>query len=171
MLTFNLRTEAAQQGLQAVLDRAQDLRPVLEEIGQDMVESTHQRFVSTTGPDGDAWAPNSAATLANYQASFSDSLRKKDGTLNKRGQLKASSKKPLTGNTRKLDLTINYQVLDDKTVGVGSPEPYAAMQQYGGTKAAFPHLWGDIPARPYLGASDTDKSTIARLLRGYLSSA
>ncbi|WP_248594777.1 hypothetical protein [Candidatus Accumulibacter contiguus] len=26
---------------------------------------------------------------------------------------------------------------------------YAAMQQFGGTKARFPHLWGDIPARPF----------------------
>lgn len=27
---------------------------------------------------------------------------------------------------------------------------YAAIQQFGGTKAQFPHLWGDIPARPFL---------------------
>ncbi|MFK3602796.1 hypothetical protein [Pseudomonas sp. AP19] len=32
---------------------------------------------------------------------------------------------------------------------VGSDKPYAAMMQFGGG-ADFPHLWGDIPARPFL---------------------
>ncbi|WP_231997044.1 phage virion morphogenesis protein [Pseudomonas arsenicoxydans] len=33
---------------------------------------------------------------------------------------------------------------------VGSNKPYAAMMQFGGDQADFPHLWSDIPARPYL---------------------
>jgi phage gpG-like protein len=33
---------------------------------------------------------------------------------------------------------------------VGSTMKYAAMQQFGGKKSQFPHLWGDIPARPFL---------------------
>ena len=38
----------------------------------------------------------------------------------------------------------------DSSALVGSNKPYAAMMHFGGTKAEFPHLWGDIPARPYL---------------------
>ena len=38
----------------------------------------------------------------------------------------------------------------DATAVVGSNKPYAAMQQFGGSTTAFPHLWGDIPARPFL---------------------
>ncbi|WP_432724193.1 phage virion morphogenesis protein [Jeongeupia wiesaeckerbachi] len=33
---------------------------------------------------------------------------------------------------------------------VGSNKVYAAMQQFGGDKADFPNLWGDVPARPFL---------------------
>lgn len=33
---------------------------------------------------------------------------------------------------------------------VGSNKPYAAMMQFGGDRADFPQLWGDVPSRPYL---------------------
>ncbi len=39
---------------------------------------------------------------------------------------------------------------DDASALVGSNKPYAAMMHFGGDKDAWPHLWGDIPARPYL---------------------
>jgi phage gpG-like protein len=44
---------------------------------------------------------------------------------------------------------------------------YAAMQQFGGTKAEFPHLWGDIPERPFLGVSDDEKE-ILEIISDYL---
>jgi hypothetical protein len=59
---------------------------LLLEIGEDMTRSSKQRFATATDPDGQAWAPNSALTLANYSSMFA---RKKDGTLTK-----ASEKKP-----------------------------------------------------------------------------
>jgi hypothetical protein len=43
---------------------------------------------------------------------------------------------------------IHYQVNGDALL-VASPAPQAFMMQFGGTKAEFPHLWGDIPARPF----------------------
>lgn len=42
----------------------------------------------------------------------------------------------------------------DATAVVGSNKPYAAMMQFGGTREQFPHLWGDIPARPFLPMDD-----------------
>ncbi|MDZ4239441.1 MAG: phage virion morphogenesis protein [Hydrogenophaga sp.] len=151
--------------LQAMLDRAKDFRPVLAEIGEDMAESTKRRFATTTAPDGTPWAPNSATTLARYSDLFA---RKKDGTLTKKVQAKIAGKKPLTGETRALATTINYQVLSDNEVGTGSPMVYAAMQQFGGKKSDFPNLWGNIPARPFLGASESDKINIADLVRSYM---
>jgi len=56
-------------------------------------------------------------------------------------------------------------------VMIGSPMEYAAMQQFGGTKAEFPNLWGDIPARPFLGISSQDENEILTILRNYLESA
>lgn len=151
--------------LQGMLDRAKDFSPVLAEIGEDMAESTKRRFATTTAPDGTAWAPNSAATLARYSDLFA---RKKDGSLTKKAQAKIAGKKPLTGETRSLVTTINYQVLGGNEVGIGSPMVYASMQQYGGNKSDFPNLWGNIPARPFLGASEADKTNIADLVRSYM---
>lgn len=151
--------------LQGMLDRAKNLRPVLAEIGEDMAESTKRRFSTTKAPDGTPWAPNSATTIARYSDLFA---RKKDGTRSKAAQAKIDGKKPLTGETRALATTINYQLQVDNAVSIGSPMVYAAMQQYGGKKSDFPHLWGNIPARPFLGASEADKTNIADLVRSYM---
>jgi len=151
--------------LQGILERGKNLRPVLAEIGEDMAESTKRRFSTTKAPDCTAWAPNSATTLARYSDLFA---RKKDGSLTKKAQAKIAGKKPLTGETRALATTINYQLQGDNQVGIGSPMVYAAMQQFGGKKSEFPHLWGNIPARPFLGASEADKTNIADLVRSYM---
>ncbi|GKT18668.1 phage virion morphogenesis protein [Acidovorax sp. SUPP2522] len=163
--------------LHGLLERGQDMRPLLLEIGEDLTESTKQRFSSATGPDGTAWAPNSALTLARYSSMFA---RKKDGDLTKRSAQKLAGKKPLTGETRALATTINYQVRDVGAVGIGSPMVYAATQQHGAKSGefgfglyttrvgSFPIPWGDIPARPFLGASDSDKANIVSLVQSYL---
>lgn len=159
MLTIDLTNRTGLDYLNGVMRRAQDMRPVLLEIGEDLAESTKRRFASTTAPDGSAWAPNSPVTLANYGARFAS----------KKGHAKKlASKKPLTGETRSLETTINYQVTGAQSVSIGSPMVYAAMQQYGGSRSQFPHLWGDIPARPFLGLSEADKSNVVSLVRSYL---
>jgi phage gpG-like protein len=54
--------------------------------------------------------------------------------------------------------------------------PYAAMQNFGGTKAEFPHLWGDIPARAFFpdkarGLPDDYNKEISAVLRAALQNA
>ncbi len=44
------------------------------------------------------------------------------------------------------------------------------MQQFGGNKSKFPNLWGDIPARPFLGISDADEKMIVSTVNEYLRS-
>lgn len=151
--------------LQGMLDRAKNFRPVLAEIGEDQTESTKRRFSTAKAPDGTPWAQNSATTIARYGDLFA---RKKDGTRTKKTEAKIAGKKPLTGETRALATTINYQVLSDNEVGTGSPMVYAAMMNHGGKKSDFSHLWGDIPARVFLGASEADKINIADLVRSYM---
>ena len=163
--------------LQGMLDRAKNFRPVLAEIGEDQTESTKRRFSTAKAPDGTPWAQNSATTIARYGDLFA---RKKDGTRSKKTEAKIAGKKPLTGETGALAKFINYQVLDDNQVGIGSPMIYAGTHQYGakrgefGTgsfktkKGSFPIPWGNIPARPFLGASEADKINIADLVRSYM---
>ncbi|MCL4770052.1 MAG: phage virion morphogenesis protein [Burkholderiaceae bacterium] len=164
--------------LQGLVQRVSNMRPVLLEIGEDLAESAKQRFSSTTAPDGTAWAPNSAVTLARYSAMFA---RGKDGGLTKRSAAKLAAKKPGTGETRALGTTINYQIQGDDAVGIGSPMVYAGTFHYGAKSGefgfgvyatrngSFPLPWGDIPARPFLGASEDDKANIVRLVQSYLS--
>ena len=163
--------------LQGMLKRAGNMRPVLMEIGEDMAESTKLRFATANSPDGTAWAPNSALTLARYSSLFA---RKKDGEFTKASAAKLAGKKPGTGETRMLATTINYQVQDANSVGIGSPMVYAGTFNYGAKSGefgfgiyatrngSFPIPWGDIPARPFLGASADDQANIVRLVRSYL---
>ena len=163
--------------LHGLLERAQDMRPVLMEIGEDMAESTKQRFSSTSAPDGTAWAPNSALTLARYSSNFA---RKKDGSLTKSSATKLAGKKPGTGETRMLATTINYQVQGTDSVGIGSPMVYAGTFNFGAKsgefgfgmyatrQGSFPIPWGNIPARRFLGLSAADKVNVADLIRSYM---
>jgi phage gpG-like protein len=42
------------------------------------------------------------------------------------------------------------------------------MQQFGGTKSRWPHLWGSIPARPFLGVNPDDEREILDILRKHM---
>jgi phage virion morphogenesis protein len=133
-------------GLQRLRDRVGNIRPALAEIGEAMAESTKQRFGTTTGPDGGLWAANSQVTLDH-----------KPGSI------------PLTGVSGALRDTIHSQLDGDFAVEIGSDRDQAAMMQFGGTKDEFPHLWGDIPAREYLGVSNQDKVVILGIIERYLN--
>ncbi|MDD4907132.1 MAG: phage virion morphogenesis protein [Methylobacter tundripaludum] len=122
-----------------------NLRPALLKIGEDLKESTKQRFSSKTGPDGQAWLGNADSTIERKGRDF-----------------------PLTeGGT--LGNTIDYQLFGNDGVDIGSPMKYAAMMQFGGTKAEFPNLWGDVPGRPFLGISEDDKVQILATIQRHLS--
>jgi len=153
---MKITIEVDSQSVLDVLNRLQRLaarpKPVLLEIGEDLLESTKARFAAQTAPDGSQWAPNSPVTV------------KRKG----RDQ-------PLIGETRTLMSQINYQLLDDVTLEVGSPTVYAAAQQFGASQGAFgrtsrnaPIPWGDIPARPFLGVSEADEETILDAFARYL---
>ncbi|WP_295377191.1 phage virion morphogenesis protein [uncultured Pseudacidovorax sp.] len=166
--------------LEWLLERLDDQASFLAELGEDLLVSTKQRFVTTTAPDGTPWAPNTPLTLAQYAAKLTgSSLRKKDGSLTTKGETRLASKKPGTGETRMLGERIDYLVQQDDLV-VGSPMIYAGTFQFGAKSGefgfglyndrvgSFPIPWGDIPARAFLGLSDADRQTIADLWQTYL---
>ena len=148
--------------------KSENMGPVLKSIGEDLVESTKQRFSTATAPDGTSWAANSAVTISRYLG-LARGSHNKDGSLSKKGEARQAGKKPLTGETRALGSQIHYQVIGN-TLEVGSSMEYAAMQQFGGTRSEFPNLWGEIPARPFLGLSASDISGINQTVLDYLNS-
>jgi phage gpG-like protein len=146
-----------------------------------MAESTTHRFETITSPDGGLWPANTQATYENFlqdKTSYHDKSGNrqnkkgyflKDGRAGVRVARLLTDKLPLTGETGTLMKSIHYQLDDDFAVEIGSEKDQAAMMQFGGTKEEFPHLWGDIPARPYLGISEADKVEILSIIERHLS--
>jgi phage gpG-like protein len=72
---------------------------------------------------------------------------------------------------------INYQA-NARSVRVGSPMIHAATMQFGAAQGAFgrtsrggPIPWGNIPARPFLGLSQTDRAGVLEIIAEYLAGA
>ncbi len=153
-------------------------RGALESIGEVVEEFTKQRFQLSEDPYGNPWAANTDATLQavlrRKQKNEGKISKNKDGSLNKAGLNYLAGKKPLI-ETGDLSHNISWAV-DETSVVVSSIFPYAAMQQFGGTKSEFPNLWGDIPARPFFpneeqGFPDELRQQIDEVLRTAIQNA
>lgn len=148
--------------LVAIAARLTDMSPVFQDIGEYLIDSTKQRFTEGTAPDGTAWVPKSQATI--------DAYRSREA---KGGNAKIDFR-PLFGASGSLSSNILYEAVEDG-VQWGSNMVYAAVQHFGAAagelgvtsstdKNGRPYTvaspWGDIPARPFIGISDTDRETI-----------
>jgi phage virion morphogenesis protein len=163
-----------QEAFSLLVGRVSNLRPLMQELGEFLTETTKQRFETSTAPDGSRWAPNAPATYLAHLDAFKGSFQK-DGRLSKRGATRLSGKKPLIGETGRLSSQINYRA-DRQSVEIGSGLVYAAVQQFGATGGSFgttkrgsPIPWGDIPARPFLGLSAEDTAEIGTRAAAYLA--
>lgn len=145
MFSVELKAEALNAGLAELVANLTDWTPVMEQIGEYLVMSTKERFKKGESPDGVQWAPNSPVTLA-----------------------RKSNSSPLFGRSGDLR-NMPAPIAGSDFVAIGSNQVYAAMMQFGGTKARFPHLWGNIPARPFLGLSPEDETNILALVVDYLT--
>lgn len=144
-------------------------------IGEVATDFTKRRFAESADPYGTPWERNSDTTL---RAALHRSGKNftKAGRLSKRGAGVLAGKKPLLGESRSLSTQFHYTVIGDNSVTVSSLMAYAAMQNFGGSKGEFPHLWGDIPARPFFpdeskGLPDGLSQDISDVLRAALESA
>ncbi len=148
MSAFSTRLDlgTAQQALDKLVARTKRLRPALLEIREVLVESTQRRFKDEVGPDGEPWQALSPRTLRSQKKRKS---RFPTGKLKQSGQMSEN----IIGDAT------------DTTVTIGSPEVQSAIQQFGGT-AGFGSV---IPARPFLGFSDSDIRSITGILEDHLS--
>lgn len=152
-MSFEIRIEhdGISDEIQRLARQGEDLTALLYSIGQGIEERTDKRFATGTGPDGQSWKANSPVTLAReaLRLAVSAGNRRKDGSLNRRGQRALAAKRPLIGETSTLRDQIVSSV-SGNAVELAATAVYAAIQQFGGAKSQFGHLWGDIPARPFL---------------------
>ena len=147
MIEITLDSAPLERALNGLEQAARDLTPAFKNIGEALTNSTKQRFDDGKAPDGTRWDDNRPTTL-----------KRKKGS------------KPLIGETGLLSTEIAYRT-DPRAVRVGSNKEYAAMQQFGGKKSQYPHLWGDIPARPFIGVSTTDEASILAIVTDHLKQA
>ena len=139
---------AAIEHLSGLVDAINDPSPLLAELGEYGLRSTRARFKTQTAPDGTAWA--GLETWYKREKS-----RNKNRILTLDGYLRSR---------------MTWQFAGDRTVEIGSNLPYAAVHQFGATikpRAAKVLMFRGhvaksvtIPARPYLGLSDEDRSEI-----------
>jgi len=145
MITIDLQDADITHALGALEKVTTDLAPALKLIGRKLVESTEQRFIDRRAPDGKPWLGNSDLTIA--RKGFDHPLigGKQGGDKGRRTQMLQHQ---------------NHAQVADNVLMVGNTMEYSAMQQFGGTKVDFPHLWGDIPARPFIGLSKADRQMV-----------
>lgn len=148
-------SDAIAAALEQLADRADDKQPLMQEIGAALLLSTQMRFERETGPDGNPWPPSIRARLEGGR------------TLRDSGRLVQS----LTFNASSDQVELGTNVL------------YAAVQQVGATITAktgdgLRFRIGDawitkksvtIPARPFLGIDDDDRTEIAEITQAWLA--
>lgn len=154
MFSVEIKDQAVTAALTRAAAQMDDMTPLFMRIGDLLVNSTKDRFEAGMTPDGSKWAPKSQTTLNRYGSPKSNRV----------------DVRPLFGPSGMLSSQI-YSDEGDDYVAVGSNRPYGAMMHFGGSKAKFPHLWGDIPARPFLGISEEDSVNIAGRIADYMSGA
>ena len=145
MITINANTDTIERAIQELINKGDDLTAPMKSIGEEMINRTQQRFRDKEAPDGTPWAPNAPST----------EKRKGHGRV-------------LEGESKQLAKQFSYSA-SSEGVEWGSLMVYAAMQNYGGTKAEFPHLWGDIPSREFIGLNDDDEDEVLGILADHLS--
>lgn len=130
MITIELDHQRVQEVLRRVEWAVGDLAPLMRGIAAEFASITEENF-EAEGQGDDPWQTLSEVTTARREA-----------TSTWPGQM-------LQVSAGGLAASVTTQATDSSAL-VGSNKVYAAMMHFGGSQEAFPHLWGDIPARPYL---------------------
>lgn len=174
-----IKTQASDPGVVEAFNRliatGEDPSGALMGIGEVMLDHTKQRFEQSDSPYGEPWTMNSDTTLRTALHGSAKNFTKA-GKLSKRGNALLAGKKPLIGESKSLSTQFASTVIGNDMVTLTSLMVYAAMQNFGGSKAEFPHLWGDIPARQFFpdevrGLPEPMSADVTGVLRAALQGA
>lgn len=135
---------AARVRLAELVERGTHTRPLMLEIGYELVRSTLQRFEDEVDPDGNPWVELKPATLA----------RKK------------GSKKLIEGGF--LRGGVSVLEASDSFVEIGADREYAAIHQFGG-KASMPPGPAAVPVRAIFGTSRSDVEGVRQAIESYIA--
>ncbi|HFL2071832.1 phage virion morphogenesis protein [Pseudomonas aeruginosa] len=130
MINIDLEHQRVQQALARVEWAVGELAPLMRGIAAELASITEENF-ENEGQSGEPWPALSEVTT------------------NRRELARTWPGQMLQVTAGGLAASITTQATDSSAL-VGSNKPYAAMMFFGGRREDFPHLWDDIPARPYL---------------------
>lgn len=170
MYRVEFNDDEVSRALAALADALSDMSLPMDEIGQMLVLTTKDRMTAGISPDGSPFAPRSPVTIARYEKSG-----EKYGP------------QPLW-RTRTMQSNIAHRSGRD-FAEVGSNAIQAAVMHFGAAQGEFgavmgrtrpsekrpksqdyfmPLPWGNIPARPFLGLSETDRDNIIEIVGEWL---
>lgn len=177
-LSFSIDDAEVMALLARLQERAATLQPVMAEIGLFYERSVMENFQAEKSPDGKAWAPLSAATLAMKLGKKNKKGErygfKKNGYLSTKGKNYLRGKRILW-ESGDLEAAVHSQAINASArIGVGGHIKYAAIHQFGGQAGRGKKV--QIPARPYLAVNqggklalaEKDRDMITRLLTEHL---
>lgn len=127
--------------VRALLNTLEDPQPAFRDAGEYLVRSTHDRFEAQHDPSGHPWAPLSQA----YR------------------ERKPKNKDLILVLNAYLYNDIHYQA-DRQQLLVGTNRIYGATMQFGDDSR-------DIPARPFLGLSEADRTEVISIFSRHIRQA
>ena len=126
-IQITIDSTATDAMLRHIADKLDHLQPAMNSVAHDIAENIRFTFRDLKTPYGVPWKTLSPVTVSRRRIGSSV-------PLNDTGVLRNS-------------ITFNAT---DSSAEIGTNVPYAAMMNFGGSKSAYPHLWGDIPARQFM---------------------
>ena len=149
MISIEVNDTVIKGILARLQQRVGNLRPVLGSVATELLSITEGAFQQETDPaTGDRW-PDLAPSTKRQRAK----IGKWPGRI-------------LQMSAAGLSASIQPDVGDDYAQ-VGTNKVYAAIHQFGGK--AGRNRETTIPARPYLGLSNTDKDVIVEIISQHLT--
>lgn len=147
-----------QEVLNDLLDRVEDLSPLMATIGAYGEETTRERFDTNIGPDGQAWKQGHRARLEGGPTLVKSRVAQ-DATTNNPGRDHVEwGTSWQWANVHQFGATIRAKGggrLGFFIPGIGFRSPHEVV----------------IPARPFVGISDENKTEIDAIIRDYIAEA
>ncbi len=148
MITISANTAPIQQQLQRLASRVADLRPVMADVSEVMLESVRDNLDKGRGPGG-PWPQLAAATILRRQL-----------------QGKWPGKMLQVSGTLKNTITPGH---DGRSAFVTAPARYAAIHHLGGQAGRGGKV--NIPARPFMYLDDEAQNEVYATLSRHLERA
>lgn len=140
-MRLDVTDDQVRRMLQALAQRMDNLRPVLNDIGAGLESNIQRRFDTRTDPTGKPWAPWAPSTAK---------------------QRAKSGKGTLMEYTRHLRGSLSYHA-DADSVEVGFGYPYAIHHEFGAPKNKLPRR-GLLTADPESGTLGHEDAQLVNLI-------